>query len=157
MKNITSIICLLISSVVAYFIAQYTVSTITPLSLAIAVLVGGIVVLITTQSHPQTESSLDDLSHDDDETVISNGPTQTLYVGNLPYRANESAVRELFAEFGDVVSVRLLKDKQTGKRRGFGFVEMSASDADNAITALNEQEYQQRTLKVRVANERKEA
>ncbi|WP_025562916.1 RNA-binding protein [Psychromonas sp. SP041] len=80
--------------------------------------------------------------------------TTTLYVGNLPYRANEMAIRTLFAEHGKVISVRLMKDKHTGKRRGFGFVEMPESDAANAIEALNEQEFQERSLKVREANER---
>ncbi|TEW53478.1 RNA-binding protein [Psychromonas sp. RZ22] len=80
--------------------------------------------------------------------------TTTLYVGNLPYRANEMAIRSLFSEHGKVISVRLMKDKHTGKRRGFGFVEMPESDAANAIEALNEQEFQERSLKVREANER---
>lgn len=80
----------------------------------------------------------------------------TLYVGNLPYRANEAAVRELFSEYGQVQSVRLMKDKHTGKRRGFGFVEISSPDADKAITELNDSEFQQRTLKVREAKERPE-
>lgn len=82
--------------------------------------------------------------------------TCTLYVGNLPYRANEIAVRELFAEQGQVLSVRLMKDKATGKRRGFGFVEMPVADAARAITALNDKEYQQRTLKVREANDKRD-
>lgn len=82
--------------------------------------------------------------------------TCTLYVGNLPYRANEIAVRELFAEQGQVLSVRLMKDKATGKRRGFGFVEMPVADAAKAIAALNDKEYQQRTLKVREANEKRD-
>lgn len=81
---------------------------------------------------------------------------KTLYVGNLPYRANEGAVRDLFSEHGVVHSVRLMKDKHTGKRRGFGFVEIAASDADGAISALNDSEFQQRTLKVREAKERPE-
>jgi len=81
---------------------------------------------------------------------------KTLYVGNLPYRANETAVRELFSEQGQVHSVRLMKDKHTGKRRGFGFVEMSAADSDKAVAALNDTEFQQRTLKVREAKERPE-
>ncbi len=81
---------------------------------------------------------------------------KTLYVGNLPYRANETAVRELFSAHGTVVSVRLMKDKHTGKRRGFGFVEMAANDIDSAISALNDTEFQQRTLKVREAKERPE-
>ncbi|GAA3551310.1 RNA-binding protein [Zobellella aerophila] len=83
-------------------------------------------------------------------------PTTTLYVGNLPYRANEASVRALFETFGQVLSVRLMKDKQTGKRRGFGFVEMPADAARAAQAALNDSEFQQRTLKVREANERKE-
>lgn len=82
--------------------------------------------------------------------------TCTLYVGNLPYRANEIAVRELFAEQGQVLSVRLMKDKATGKRRGFGFVEMPVADAAKAIAALNDKEYQQRTLKVRGANDKRD-
>jgi RNA recognition motif-containing protein len=49
-----------------------------------------------------------------------------------------------------------MKDKHTGKRRGFGFVEMAANDLDKAITALNDTEFQQRTLKVREAKERPE-
>jgi len=81
---------------------------------------------------------------------------KTLYVGNLPYRANESAVRALFSTHGIVHSVRLMKDKHTGKRRGFGFVEMAASDASSAISALNDSEFQQRTLKVREAKDRPE-
>lgn len=79
---------------------------------------------------------------------------KTLYVGNLPYRAHETAIRTLFAEYGKVLSVRLMKDKQTGKRRGFGFVEMSEKDAKYAIEQLNEKEFQGRSLQVREANER---
>ncbi|WP_462179272.1 RNA recognition motif domain-containing protein [Pseudoalteromonas gelatinilytica] len=82
--------------------------------------------------------------------------TKTLYVGNLPYRANEGVVRALFEEQGKVFNVRLLKDKNTGKRRGFGFVEMAEADADNAINQLNDSEFQQRTLKVREAKQKQE-
>jgi RNA recognition motif-containing protein len=92
-------------------------------------------------------------------TILEQATSQetcTLYVGNLPYRANEIAVRELFAEQGQVLSVRLMKDKATGKRRGFGFVEMPVADAAKAIAALNDKEYQQRTLKVRGANDKRD-
>jgi len=89
-------------------------------------------------------------------TETADEEVKTLYVGNLPYRANESAIRELFSEHGQVHSVRLMKDKHTGKRRGFGFVEMSASAADSAVLSLNDTEFQQRTLKVREAKERPE-
>jgi|TARA_B100000767_G_scaffold247302_1_gene247516 RNA recognition motif-containing protein len=92
----------------------------------------------------------------DNSSDSVNEDVKTLYVGNLPYRANETSVRELFSEFGSVHSVRLMKDKHTGKRRGFGFVEMAANDLDSAISALNDTEFQQRTLKVREAKERPE-
>ncbi|TXY28665.1 RNA-binding protein [Vibrio mimicus] len=92
------------------------------------------------------------ISSQDEETSST---TKTLYVGNLPYKANESHVKELFAEYGEVFAVRLMKDKRTGKRRGFGFVVMAAGQAQTAIDALNEKEYMQRTLKVRIANDPK--
>ncbi|WP_260261973.1 RNA recognition motif domain-containing protein [Vibrio intestinalis] len=88
-------------------------------------------------------------------TPINDPATKTLYVGNLPYKANESHVKELFAKHGEVFAVRLMKDKRTGKRRGFGFVVMAAADAATAIEGLNEQDYMQRTLKVRIANDPK--
>lgn len=80
--------------------------------------------------------------------------SKTIYVGNLPYKANEQEVRKLFAQYGSVLSVRLLKDRQTGKRRGFGFVEMPEAEADKAISSLNEVEFLQRKLKVREAKDR---
>lgn len=85
-----------------------------------------------------------------------NGETATLYVGNLPYRANEDAVKALFSRYGTVVNVRLMKDRQTGRRRGFGFVEVAAADANQMITKLNDFEFQERTLKVREARERQD-
>lgn len=81
--------------------------------------------------------------------------TKTLYVGNLPYKANEANVRQLFSEHGEVFAVRLMKDKRTGKRRGFGFVVMASSDAEKTITALNDKDYMQRSLKIRIANDPK--
>ncbi|MDX5408261.1 MAG: RNA-binding protein [Chromatiaceae bacterium] len=84
------------------------------------------------------------------------GETVTLYVGNLPYRANEDAVKELFQRFGAVVNVRLMKDRQTGRRRGFGFVEVAAKDSSKMIQKLNDFNFQERTLKVREAKERQD-
>lgn len=81
--------------------------------------------------------------------------TRTLYVGNLPYKANEMDVQKLFEQYGSVVSVRLMKDCYTGKRRGFGFIVMDASSAEKAITKLNGAEFGQRSLKVKEANEPK--
>lgn len=85
------------------------------------------------------------------------GDTTTLYVGNLPYRANEDAVKELFQRFGVVINVRLMKDRQTGRRRGFGFVEVATKDGDKMIQKLNDFNFQERTLKVREAKERQDS
>ncbi|MGY0617572.1 RNA recognition motif domain-containing protein [Vibrio sp. FJH11] len=90
-----------------------------------------------------------------DQSTDAEPSTKTLYVGNLPYKANENHVRDLFAEYGQVYAVRLMKDKRTGKRRGFGFVVMAAEDAKPAISKLNERVYLDRTLKVRIANDPK--
>ena len=95
------------------------------------------------------------LDTNNNKESISDPSTKTLYVGNLPYKANEAHVKELFAEHGEVFAVRLMKDKRTGKRRGFGFVVMAATDVAPVIEALNERDYMQRTLKVRIANDPK--
>ncbi len=79
------------------------------------------------------------------------GPTMTLYVGNLPYRVHEGEVKTLFGEYGPVNSVRLVRDRKTGRRKGFGFVEMSESGAKKAMAKLNDFSFQERTLKVREA------
>lgn len=100
-------------------------------------------------------SITDSEAKEEDDDQASDTSTKTLYVGNLPYKANESHVKDLFAKHGEVFAVRLMKDKRTGKRRGFGFVVMAATDVPTAIDALNEQDYMQRTLKVRVANDPK--
>jgi RNA recognition motif-containing protein len=71
-----------------------------------------------------------------------------IYVGNLPFSADEAAVRTLFSQHGTVDSVALITDRDTGRPRGFGFVEMPKSDAERAIQNLNGQEMDGRSLKV---------
>ncbi len=77
-----------------------------------------------------------------------------IYVGNLPFTATEDAVRTLFAQHGTVESVALPIDRDTGRPRGFGFVEMSASDAARAIQSLNGQDMSGRQLKVNEAQDK---
>jgi cold-inducible RNA-binding protein len=79
-----------------------------------------------------------------------------LYVGNLPFSVDESTVRELFAQNNRAVEeVKLITDRDTGRPRGFGFVEMGNSeDADRAIRELNGYELQGRQLTVNEARER---
>ena len=78
-----------------------------------------------------------------------------LYVGNLSYQTSESELRELFAQHGEVVSATLVMDRETGRPRGFGFVEFSdASGAKAAIEALNGQNVGGRDLTVNEARPR---
>lgn len=81
---------------------------------------------------------------------------KNLYVGNLPWSATEDTVRETFARFGEVLSVKLIQDRETQRPRGFGFVEMEAQAADQACQALNGTDFGGRTLKVNEANPRPE-
>ncbi len=78
-----------------------------------------------------------------------------LYVGNLPYDTNEEQLRTLFQEGGRQVSeVKIITDRDTGRPRGFAFVEMSSqSDADAAVNALNGKDYGGRALTVNEARE----
>jgi len=77
-----------------------------------------------------------------------------IYVGNLPFTATEDQVRELFEQHGAVTSVALINDRDTGRPRGFGFVEMARADATRAIEALNGKEMGGRPLRVNEAQER---
>ena len=77
-----------------------------------------------------------------------------IYVGNLPFSANEREVRELFPQHGTVESVSLITDRETGRPRGFGFVEMSRADATRAIQSLNGKDLGGRPLRVNEAQER---
>lgn len=77
--------------------------------------------------------------------------SKSIYVGNLPWSATEEQVQDLFAEHGNVLSVKLVSDRETGRARGFGFVEMEDGDADAAIEALDNTSFGGRTLRVNEA------
>jgi cold-inducible RNA-binding protein len=80
-----------------------------------------------------------------------------LYVGNLPYSTMEEDLRTLFAQAGTVVSVDVIKDRDTGRSKGFAFVEMSAqSEAEQAIKLFNGYEMENRQLKVNPARPKEE-
>uniref|UniRef100_I2Q651 RRM domain-containing RNA-binding protein n=1 Tax=Desulfovibrio sp. U5L TaxID=596152 RepID=I2Q651_9BACT len=81
--------------------------------------------------------------------------SKNIYVGNLPFRTTEDSVRDLFARYGDVQSVKLISDRETGKPRGFGFVEMDDdAAADEAIKSLDGADFEGRNLKVNEAKPR---
>jgi cold-inducible RNA-binding protein len=80
-----------------------------------------------------------------------------LFVGNLPFTATEASVRTLFAAHGTIESIALIMDRDTGRPRGFGFIELSSADAARAIQALNGKDFEGRALKVNEAQERERA
>jgi hypothetical protein len=135
-------------AVVSYFLLPILgIDISSNLSLALGVLIGGVLA-------PVIGSLLGNNVASDAGPAESN--SKTLYVGNLPYRANEQTVQEHFETQGKVHSVRLMKDRRTGKRKGYGFVEMDAKGANKAIANLNDSEFQERTLKVRMAKDKVE-
>jgi RNA recognition motif-containing protein len=80
-----------------------------------------------------------------------------IYVGNLSYEVTEEDLKEAFGAFGEVETVKVIKDKYTGRSKGFGFVEMPVQDAaQSAINDLNETELKGRALKVNEARPRSE-
>ncbi len=79
-----------------------------------------------------------------------------LYVGNLPYTSNEDELRALFAEHGTVHTVNVIMDRETGRARGFAFVEMDDADAVTAMEALDGTDVGGRALKVNEAKQREE-
>jgi RNA recognition motif-containing protein len=82
--------------------------------------------------------------------------SKKLYVGNLSFQATEEQVRNLFEKYGDVESVAMINDRDSGRFRGFCFVEMEASKADAAIAGLNGTEVDGRDLRVNEAQPREE-
>lgn len=79
-----------------------------------------------------------------------------LYVGNLPYAISESDLNDMFVEYGDVVSAKIITDRETGRSKGFGFVEFNDKAAgEQAIEALNGQEMKGRALVVNEARPQK--
>ncbi|CAK7032042.1 MAG: hypothetical protein DELT_02831 [Desulfovibrio sp.] len=80
--------------------------------------------------------------------------SKSIYVGNLPWSATEEDVQDLFSPHGSVLSVKLITDRETGRARGFGFVEMEDDGVTTAVEALDNSSYGGRTLRVNEARPR---
>ncbi|GFM34451.1 RNA-binding protein [Desulfovibrio subterraneus] len=80
--------------------------------------------------------------------------SKNIYVGNLSWSATDDDLRSLFSNYGNVLSAKVVEDRETGRSRGFGFVEMDNADALQAIEALNGQNFQGRDLRVNEAQPR---
>jgi RNA recognition motif-containing protein len=79
---------------------------------------------------------------------------KNLYVGNLPWSTTEEELREAFAPYGEIISAKIITDRETGRSRGFGFVEIEGDGADEAIQNLDGSMLGGRTLKVNEARPR---
>lgn len=80
-----------------------------------------------------------------------------IYVGNLSYSVRDADLSELFSQFGDVKSAKVIMERETNRSKGFAFVEMETEDgASQAIASLNEQDFQGRALRVNEARPRPE-
>lgn len=82
--------------------------------------------------------------------------SKKIYVGNLSYETTETDLTNLFAQAGEVESVNIITDRDTGRSKGFGFVEMASEGADKAIAQLNGSELKGRSLTVNEARPREE-
>jgi RNA recognition motif-containing protein len=80
--------------------------------------------------------------------------TTTLYVGNLPWRTDAEELNSFFSNYGNVINSRVIVDRETGRSRGFGFVEVDDEDARKIIEALNGVDFQGRPLTVNEAKPR---
>jgi RNA recognition motif-containing protein len=79
---------------------------------------------------------------------------KNIYVGNLPWSSTEEELRETFGQYGEVLSAKVIYDRETGRSRGFGFVEMEETGAEDAISALDGSSLGGRNLKVNEAKPR---
>jgi hypothetical protein len=158
MISVKSSLAFLISivlAIIAYFISSADFSS------SISMLLPSIFIILTTaslltvsrlQSGARTAPKKTKRAASPVKTT--SGDITTLYVGNLAYKANEETVQEYFEKVGKVKSVRLVKDKRTGRRKGFGFIEINSGDVNQFIDKLNESEFMERSIIVRPANEK---
>lgn len=89
-------------------------------------------------------------------TLLGNSRISKLniYVGNMPFSMDEDQLRTIFGEFGDITSANVIMDRDTGRPRGFAFIEMQDDDARKAIAELNEKEFGGRKLNINEARPR---
>lgn len=138
-------------------LGYFTTSTLAPeIAFVIATVITGLVFLFLSHDTANTKPASDNTTAKPSKTRsrANNDDLTTLYIGNLAYKVSEKAIIDHFAAHGYVDSVRLMKDRKTGRRKGFGFVEVANDDAQRMIDKLNDTEFSERTLKVRLAKEK---
>ncbi|HMB31217.1 MAG TPA: RNA-binding protein [Desulfohalobiaceae bacterium] len=80
--------------------------------------------------------------------------SKKMYIGNLPFQSTKEDIQNLFSQFGEVESINLITDRETGRSRGFAFVEMPVNEANAAMQNLDGTEFEGRNLKVNEARPR---
>lgn len=136
---------LIISAIVGiggFLILTFLAIEITPAAAFIvsSLITGLSVIFFNNSSNTDADAEIDSES-DDNNDEDPNDDFTTLYVGNLPYRVNEQAVKAHFMKMTNVKSVRLLRDRKTGKRKGFGFIEVPSNETDKVIQEFNDSEF----------------
>jgi hypothetical protein len=144
-QYLTGLIATLVLFTLFYLLLEsFKIISLEPLqALLIGLVVGQLIGVIAISSTRGTRPA-----------ASTNNETQTIYVGNLPFKTTRYELSELFLPFGKVHSARIMIDKVTRKPRGYGFVEMDRKNALKAINKLNGTSFIGRNLKVNEANER---
>ncbi len=159
LKTKNFIILSFLFAIIAYFIANISeVNQFSQFLPSIFIVLMAITLFFTsTNDASGNESSpnhrRDSIKPDNPETHVD-VESGTLYVGNLAYKADENDLKAFFENVGHVKSVRLVKDKRSGKKKGFGFVEIKSGEEHYFIDKLNKTEFMQRNIIVRHANEK---
>lgn len=142
-SNVTRYVLIAIIAVAGFVAVPVFPMVSSAIAFAAGAVICGIALLFVKTTNPTEES-------------VETNDLTTLYIGNLNYKVNENAIKAYFEQYGYVDSVRLMKDRKTGRRKGFGFVEVEADAADKMITKLNDSVFEERTLRVRLAKEKVE-
>ena len=143
---VKSVVLAVLLAVIGYFLfpslglGETEITKLFTLTLAAGVFLGGILSAVEFGGGPTVDS----------------GEKKTVFVGNLAFKASPDALNELFAKYGIVHSVRIMKDLATRRPRGFAFVEMESNAAAKAIKSLDGKEFMGRDLRVNEGAERKE-
>jgi RNA recognition motif-containing protein len=142
-----SMVVAILLAVIGYFLfpalglGETTANTLFAMTLAIGALLGGILSAIQFGGAAAAADSIE---------------KKTIFVGNLAFKASPDELTELFSKYGNVHSVRIMKDRATRRPRGFAFVEMDGRSAAKAIKGLDGKEFLGRNLRVNEGAERKE-
>ncbi|PJA31277.1 MAG: RNA-binding protein [Zetaproteobacteria bacterium CG_4_9_14_3_um_filter_53_7] len=113
--------------------------------ITIGTLFGGLLVAL----YPSAES-------DSGSAASNKSGSCNIYVGNLPFNAGHEEIKNLFAPFGEVIDIRMVKDRRSKRFKGYAFVEMPTANANAAINHLNDTDYAGRTLRVNEAKQKDE-